>query len=98
MKESDVEGLANHDGPESCGCIRKVAAEALTGVGAGRDIEPRNQPLQSADAVIGSGRPHIALRQGELGDGSARSKTPSMCGNSTRENRESPSSSPRDGL
>ena len=31
MQESDIEGVASHDGPESCGCIRKGAREALTG-------------------------------------------------------------------
>ena len=31
MQESCVEGIANHRGPESCGGIRKGAAEALTG-------------------------------------------------------------------
>jgi RNA-directed DNA polymerase len=89
MKESDIEGVASHDGPESCGCIRKGVPEALTGVRTGRDIEPRNQPVQSADAVDICGRPHDAQRKRELGVGSARSKTPSMCGNSMRENRES---------
>lgn len=89
MRESDIEGLASHDGPESCGCIRKSASEALTGVRPGRDIEPRNQPAQSADAVMSSGRPHGAQRDGELRADSARSKTPSMSGNSMRENRES---------
>ncbi len=32
MKESYVEGLASHDGPESCAGIREDAGEALTGV------------------------------------------------------------------
>jgi len=36
MKESYVEGLASHGGPESCVCIREDAGEALTGVRAGR--------------------------------------------------------------
>ena len=89
MKESDIEGVASHDGPESCGCIRKGVPEALTGVRTGRDIEPRNQPVRSADAVDICGRQHDAQRKRELGVGSARSKTPSMCGNSMRENRES---------
>jgi len=89
MKESDIEGVASHDGPESCGCSRKAVLEALTGVRTGRDIEPRNQLIQSADAVDMCGRPHDAQRKRELSVGSARSKTPSMCGNSMRENRES---------
>ena len=36
MKESYVEGLAAHDGPESCDGVRKDGGEALTGVRAGR--------------------------------------------------------------
>jgi len=36
MKESYVEGLAAHDGPESCVGVRKEIGEALTGVRAGR--------------------------------------------------------------
>ena len=35
MRESDVEDLASHGGPESCGAIREGGAEALTGVRAG---------------------------------------------------------------
>ena len=36
MKESYVEGVAGHNGPESCGGVRKGVVEALTGVRAGR--------------------------------------------------------------
>ncbi len=32
MKESYVEGIATHDGPESYGVARKGGVEALTGV------------------------------------------------------------------
>jgi hypothetical protein len=32
MKESDAKSLASCGGPESCGCSRKAASEALTGV------------------------------------------------------------------
>ena len=31
MKVSYVEGLANHNGPESCGAAREGGVEALTG-------------------------------------------------------------------
>ena len=43
MKESYVEGLAAHDGPESCGGARKGVAEALTGVRAGRVLSRERQ-------------------------------------------------------
>ncbi len=56
MKESHTEGVANHGGPESCADVREGGGEALTGVRAGRAIEPRNQGIQGADAVIQCGR------------------------------------------
>jgi len=58
MKELYVEGVATHDGPESCVGVRKAAGEALTGVRAGWAIEPRNQLVRGADAFHTSGRPH----------------------------------------
>ena len=42
MRTPDIEGVATRDGPESCAGTRKGAGEALTGVRAGRAIEPRN--------------------------------------------------------
>ena len=36
MEESDIEGPATHDGPESCVGVREGVGEALTGVGAGQ--------------------------------------------------------------
>ena len=37
-----VEGVAIHDGPESCVDAREGVGEVLTGVRAGWAIEPRN--------------------------------------------------------
>ena len=84
MKESYGEGLATHTGPESCAAIR----EALTGVRAGR-VFSRESPLRSADAVRRGGRPHPTRRYREAWRGSARSETPGMLGDTSRENRES---------
>jgi len=42
MEELYVEGLATHDGPESCVDDPRGRGEALTGARAGRAIEPRN--------------------------------------------------------
>jgi hypothetical protein len=43
MEELCAEGLATHGGPESCVDDPRGRGEALTGVRAGRAIEPRNQ-------------------------------------------------------
>ena len=42
MEELYVEGLATRDGPESCVDDPRGRGEALTGVRAGRAIEPRS--------------------------------------------------------
>jgi RNA-directed DNA polymerase len=66
MEELYVEGLASHDGPESCAGVREGAGEALAGVRAGEAIEPRNVDVRGADAVSLSGRQHRRQRQREL--------------------------------
>ena len=63
MKVSYVEGVANHNGPESCGAARKGGVEALTGERAGQVLSREimtcaNRKLRDADAVGVSGR-HI---------------------------------------
>ena len=97
MKESYVEGLAAHSGPESCVAARKGRGEALTGVRAGRLLSRERQSLRGADAVGEGGRPHSAHRYREMRWGLARSETPSMRGNTSRENREIPCSPTEDG-
>jgi RNA-directed DNA polymerase len=90
MEETYIEGVASHDGPESCVGVREGDGEALTGVRAGRDMEPRNHIDRGADAVHVSGRQHDQERQRELRADPARSETPRMFGPSVRENREVP--------
>ena len=90
MEELYVEGLASHGGPESCAGVREGAGEALTGVRAGRAIEPRNAGVRGADAVSLSGRQHRRQRQRELAADPARSQNLCMRGTSRRENREIP--------
>src|SRR5438270_9402526 len=76
MKVSDVEGLANHNGPESCGAAREGGVEALTGDGAGRVFSRVRNSLRDADAVRRSGRPHPRHRYREVLRDPARSQTP----------------------
>ena len=66
MRTPDIEGIANHDGPESCADVREGVGKALTGGRAGRDIEPRNKVNRGADAVSMSGRQHRQQRYREL--------------------------------
>jgi len=88
MKESYVEGLAAHSGPESCVVARKGRGEALTGVRAGRVLSRESRILRGADAVGEGGRPHPEHRYREMPRDPARSETPCMYGNTSRENRE----------
>jgi len=88
MKTLYVEGLANHDDPESCAGSRKGIGEALTGAHAGWAIEPRKQTVLGADVVLRSGRPHDPERKRELRVDPTRSKNLSMRRVSKRENRE----------
>ena len=92
MKESYIKGLAAHSGPESCVVAREGRGEALTGVRAGRVLSRESNFLRGADAVGESGRPHPGHRHREMPGNPARSETPSMYGNTSRENREIPCS------
>lgn len=91
MKESYVEGLATHDGPESCGASRKSGGEALTGERAGR-VFSRVIQLRDADAVRRSGRQHPGRRYREAPGSPARSETPCTYECTLRGNREIPCS------
>jgi len=90
MREPYVEGVATHDGPESCVGVREGAGEALTGVRAGRAIEPRNQefgvptPLNRSEGNTAGGDRREPLT------GPARSENQGMYGIFMRENREVP--------
>ncbi len=88
MKESYVEVLARHDGPESCVGIREGVGEALTGVQAGRVLSRKKLSIRGADAVETSGRQHGMARHGERRSGPAWSETPRTSGSHLRGNRE----------
>jgi hypothetical protein len=87
MRTLYIEGVAIHDGPESCVGVREGADEALTGVHAGRAIEPRNAN-PGCRRCRRSGRQHRQQRYRELQADPAGSKNQGMRGVSLRENRE----------
>lgn len=97
MKVSDVEGIANHNVPESCGVVREDGVEALTGESTGwvlsREIDPllrKQQVLWGADVLGIDGWQHRVHRSRKVCSDPARSKTPCMCGNTLYGNREIP--------
>ena len=92
MRESNIEGVASHDGPEPCVAVREGGGEASVGVRAGRAIEPRNLLVWGADAVLQCGRQHRRRRFREPSTDPAGSKNLCMYGISGCENREVPRS------
>jgi RNA-directed DNA polymerase len=92
MRTPYIEGLATHDGPESCVGDPQGRSEALTGVRAGWAIEPRNQRNRGADVVPVGGRQHRRRRYREAPADPARSENLCMYGAFMSENRESPRS------
>jgi RNA-directed DNA polymerase len=88
MEESYVKGLANYNGPESCGGARESDVEALTGERAGWVLSREMNLVRDADPVRRRGRPQPACRFGKARWYPARSEAPSMYGNNPRENRE----------
>lgn len=91
MKESDSEILARCAGPESYAGGGNIAGVATAGVHIGPVIELRNQAISRADTVkpVEGHIPEDAI--GKPSVNAAESKTRCMCGNSRRENRETPS-------
>ena len=97
MKVTYVEGVANHNGLESCVSIREDEGKALTEECAGRVLSremhalPRKrQVLRDADAVGAGGRQHLMHRHRQVRQDPARSQTPCMCRSSLLGNREIP--------
>ena len=97
MKVSYVKGLANHNGPESCGAAREGGVEALTGGRTGRVLSReihallrKQRVLRDADAVEMEGRQHRVHRHREVCSDPARSKTLCMYARTLCGNREIP--------
>src|ERR1700752_1357489 len=100
MKASYVEGIANHNGPESCGAAREGGVEALTGGRTGRVLSReihallrKRQVLRDADALEVVGRQHRVHRHREVRQDPARSETPCMYASTLSGNWEIPRSS-----
>jgi hypothetical protein len=97
MKVSYVEGVANHNGPESCGAAREDGVEALTGGRTGRVLSReihallrKRQVLRDADAVEERGRQYRVHRDRKVYSDPARSETPCMYASTLCGNREIP--------
>jgi hypothetical protein len=88
MEVSNVKGLANRDGPESCVAWGNPRGEALTGGSAGWVLSREIPNARDADPVGERGRPQSMFRIGEERWYPARSETPGMHGSNLRENRE----------
>ncbi len=88
MKESNIEGVATRNGPESCEGAREGVVEAFDRGTYGLGIEPRNALHQGADVVKRGGRQHERHRYCEMPTSPARSETPCTYGIFPRENRE----------
>lgn len=89
MKEPYIEGLASHDGPESCTCNGNGAGEALTGVCVG-EVLSREIMTSGCRRGNGLGRQNDLTRYRECQADPARSETLACAENSVRENREIP--------
>ena len=57
MKKSNVEGIASHDGPESCAAAREGVGEALTGVHTGRVLSREIRQF-GAPTLLGEAEGH----------------------------------------
>jgi RNA-directed DNA polymerase len=90
LGEFYTEGLAPHGGPESCVDVPRGRGEALTGVRAGRVIEPRNHGNRGADVVKAAEGNTVGGVMRESSTGPARSENQGMYGISMGENREIP--------
>jgi hypothetical protein len=83
-----VEGLASHNGPESCVGIREGSGEALTGEYAGRALSREMLMVQGADAVEKSGRQHETARSWRAPPDPAWSETSRTRGSHLHGNRD----------
>ena len=90
MKEPHVEGVANHDDPESCVGAREGDGEALTGARAGRVLSREINEF-GVPTLLSEAEGNTAMRRHrEARSDPARSETPCTHGTFLRGNREIP--------
>ena len=94
MKEPHIEGVATHDGPESCVDVRKGVGEALTGVRVGEVLSREIIP-SGCRRGSGPGRQHDQARYRESLVGPARSEALCMHDNLHAREPGDPSNRPR---
>jgi hypothetical protein len=92
MRESYIEGVASHDGPELCVGDPRGRSEALAGVRAGQAIEPRNASSSGVPTLLVVRKATPPAASSQAAEDPARSENHGMYGNSMRENREIPCS------
>ena len=90
MRTLYVEGVAIHDGPESCVDVREDGGEALTGVPAGWAIEPRNHGSPGCRRCCKKRKATPVARHSQVATRPRGSKNLGMQRVSMRENREIP--------
>jgi len=97
MKESNVEGLTSHNGPELCGGGGNIAAEALVGESAGVVLSPEIRSTFRVPTVSLCWEGNTLMRaKGERTNGSAGSETHCMHRSFQRGNRETLRLAPAD--
>ncbi len=90
MQEPYKKGVANHHGPESCAGGGNAAGEALTGLHAGQVLSSEITPSVCRPCPDTGKAIRRATISREPLVGTGESETLCMCGNSMRENRETP--------
>ena len=91
MKVICVEGVANHDSPESCVVAGNRRGEALTGRGVGPVMSrERHESLLGAETLENERRPHPTPRYREWRRAPARSETRFMHPGTSYGSREVP--------
>jgi RNA-directed DNA polymerase len=99
MRVLDVEGVATHNGPESCAVAGNCLGEALTGGGVGPVLSREiNEPLSGAETLEVERRQYPVTRYRECLRDPARSKTRCMRPSTSCGNREIPRLAQADGV